>query len=54
MRSTSPRGRLRDPLEELSGAAVLPFIEGEVGFLQDGRDVLCQGLTNMAAKDTAH
>jgi hypothetical protein len=45
---------LGDPLEELAGAPILPFVESEVCLLQDGGYVLGEGFTDMAAEDAAH
>jgi hypothetical protein len=52
---SATRGRcLRDLLEEFAGPTILALIEGEVRFLQNGWDILCQRFTNVTAERAAH
>jgi hypothetical protein len=53
-RSTARRSRLRELLKELASAPILAFVEGEVSFLQNRRDILRQRLTDVTTEGAAH
>jgi hypothetical protein len=53
-RSTACSSGLCDLLEEFARASIFAFVKGKVRFLQNRRDILCQGFADVTTEHAAH